>query len=163
LAAEQRHPWGLATLKRSIAAVRLAEGYEDAAAGELAQGGADSGGLGGGCGGGRTPLCMGRGRGRGQIQSERRQQRAEGRGAVAEWAHGVRWGGRAAGGGKRGRGGIKTARGGPAPPAAALPPASRGLPNWSRAAFRTRKSPRSCSSASTPSKRTSPTRTQSSG
>src|SRR5262249_51026121 len=31
LAAEQRHPWGRATLKRSIAAVRLAEGYEDAA------------------------------------------------------------------------------------------------------------------------------------
>src|SRR5262249_35418810 len=36
LAREQQHPWGLATLKCSIAAVTLAKGYDDAAAAQLA-------------------------------------------------------------------------------------------------------------------------------
>jgi DNA-binding CsgD family transcriptional regulator len=36
LACEQRHPWGLATVRRSSAAVRLAERYDDNAATELA-------------------------------------------------------------------------------------------------------------------------------
>jgi DNA-binding CsgD family transcriptional regulator len=46
LAREQQHPWGLATLKRSTAVVRQAEGYDDAAAAQLAQASADYGALG---------------------------------------------------------------------------------------------------------------------
>src|SRR5262249_26203653 len=37
LAATQRHPWGLATVQRSAAVVRLAGGYDEAAAAGLAE------------------------------------------------------------------------------------------------------------------------------
>jgi hypothetical protein len=37
LAAAQRHPWGLATVTRSAAVVKLADGYDEAAAAQLAQ------------------------------------------------------------------------------------------------------------------------------
>jgi len=60
LASEQQHPWGLATLKRSIAVVTLAEGYDDAPAAQLAQASADYGALGLGFESARALLFLGR-------------------------------------------------------------------------------------------------------
>jgi DNA-binding CsgD family transcriptional regulator len=59
LASEQQHPWGLATVKRSMAALRLAEGYDDAAAGQLARASADYGALGLGFESARALLYLG--------------------------------------------------------------------------------------------------------
>jgi DNA-binding CsgD family transcriptional regulator len=60
LASEQQHPWGLATLKRSTGAVRLAEGYDDAAAAQIAQASANYAALGLGFESARAQLYLGR-------------------------------------------------------------------------------------------------------
>jgi DNA-binding CsgD family transcriptional regulator len=60
LASEQRHPWGLATLERSIAMVGLAEGYHDGAAAQLVRASADYGALGLGFECARVLLYLGR-------------------------------------------------------------------------------------------------------
>ena len=60
LAREQQHPWGLATLKRAQAAVRLAEGYDAAAAAQLTEAAAEYRGLGLGFDSARSLLFLGR-------------------------------------------------------------------------------------------------------
>ena len=60
LASAQRHPWGLATLERSIAVLRLADGYDDGTAAQLAQASADYGALGCGFERARVLLYLGR-------------------------------------------------------------------------------------------------------
>jgi len=77
LASEQEHPWGLATLKRSMAVVRLAKGYDDAAAAQLAEASADYGALGLGFESARALLYLGR------VQ-RRAKKRAAARGFLEE-------------------------------------------------------------------------------
>jgi DNA-binding CsgD family transcriptional regulator len=60
LARTQRHPWGLATARRAAAVAHLAEGYDEAVAGELAGAAADYGALGLGFEQARTLLFLGR-------------------------------------------------------------------------------------------------------
>jgi DNA-binding CsgD family transcriptional regulator len=60
LAFLQQHPWGLATVRRSEAAVKLAERYDDSAAAELAAAAADYRALGLGFDSARALLFLGR-------------------------------------------------------------------------------------------------------
>jgi DNA-binding CsgD family transcriptional regulator len=60
LAAAQQHPWGLATVTRSAAVVRLAHGYDEAAAAQLAAAAAAYRALGLGFDAARTLLVLGR-------------------------------------------------------------------------------------------------------
>jgi DNA-binding CsgD family transcriptional regulator len=77
LASEQEHPWGLVTVERSMAVVRLAEGYDEAAAAQLAQAAADYGALGLGFESARALLYLGR------VQ-RRAKKRAAARGCLEE-------------------------------------------------------------------------------
>jgi DNA-binding CsgD family transcriptional regulator len=60
LAREQRHPWGLATARRSTAAVKLTDRYDDHAAAKLAAAAADYRALGLDFDGARSLLYLGR-------------------------------------------------------------------------------------------------------
>ena len=60
LAAAQQHPWGLATAQRSAAVVALADGYDEAAAAQLAQAAAAYRALGLGFDSARALLVLGR-------------------------------------------------------------------------------------------------------
>jgi DNA-binding CsgD family transcriptional regulator len=60
LASDQQHPWGLATVKRARAAVKLAERYDDDAAAELAAAASDYHALGLGFDSARALLFLGR-------------------------------------------------------------------------------------------------------
>ena len=60
LASEQRHPWGLATVRRSTATVKLADRYDDGTAGQLAAAAADYRELGLCFDSARTLLLLGR-------------------------------------------------------------------------------------------------------
>jgi DNA-binding CsgD family transcriptional regulator len=60
LASEQQHPWGLATVRRSTAAVKLAERYDDGAATQLAAAAAEYRRLGLGFDNARALLFLGR-------------------------------------------------------------------------------------------------------
>jgi DNA-binding CsgD family transcriptional regulator len=60
LACEQRHPWGLATVRRSSAAVKLADRYDDGTAAQLAATAVDYRGLGLWFDGARSLLFLGR-------------------------------------------------------------------------------------------------------
>src|SRR5262249_35051702 len=59
LASEQRHPWGLATVRRSMASVKLAERYDDDASRQLAASAAGYRELGLGVDSARAPLFLG--------------------------------------------------------------------------------------------------------
>jgi DNA-binding NarL/FixJ family response regulator len=60
LASEQQHPWGLATLKRSLAVVKLTERYDDGAAAQLTAAAADYRALGIAFDSARSLLFLGR-------------------------------------------------------------------------------------------------------
>jgi DNA-binding CsgD family transcriptional regulator len=77
LAREQQHPWGLATVKRSMAAIRLAEGYDDAAAAQLTRASADYGALGLGFESARALLYLGRLQRRAKKRAAARQALGE--------------------------------------------------------------------------------------
>jgi DNA-binding CsgD family transcriptional regulator len=81
LAREQQHPWGLATLKRSTAAVGLAEGYDEAAAAQMAQASADYGALALGFERARTLLYLGRAQRRAKKRAAARASLEEARSA----------------------------------------------------------------------------------
>jgi ATP/maltotriose-dependent transcriptional regulator MalT len=81
LACEQRHPWGLATLKRSRAAVKLANGSDDRAAGQLAAAAADYRGLGLCFDSARTLLFLGRVQRRSKKQAAARDSLEQARSA----------------------------------------------------------------------------------
>jgi DNA-binding CsgD family transcriptional regulator len=81
LACEQRHPWGLATLKRSLAAVALADGYEDRAAAQLSGAADDYRGLGIGFESARALLFLGRVQRRSKKQAAARDSLEQARSA----------------------------------------------------------------------------------
>jgi len=81
LACEQQHPWGLATVERSSAMVRLAAGYDDVAAAELAQASADYGALGLGFESARALLYLGRVQRRAKKRAAARESLADARSA----------------------------------------------------------------------------------
>src|SRR5262249_44959720 len=72
LASEQRHPWGLATVKRSNAVVKLADRYDDDAAAQLAAAAADYRALGVGFDSARALLFLGRAQRRAKKQAAAR-------------------------------------------------------------------------------------------
>jgi ATP/maltotriose-dependent transcriptional regulator MalT len=84
LARDQRHPWGLATLKRSSGMVRLAAGYDDAAAEQLAQASADYGALGLGFERARGLLYLGRVQRRAKKRAGARESLAQARSAFEQ-------------------------------------------------------------------------------
>jgi DNA-binding NarL/FixJ family response regulator len=91
LASEQVHPWGLATVKRSIAVLTLAGGYDDDAAARLAEASADYGALGLGFESARALLYLGRVQRRAKKRAAARQSLEEARSAFqrlgcAGWA-----------------------------------------------------------------------------
>jgi ATP/maltotriose-dependent transcriptional regulator MalT len=84
LVADQRHPWGLATVRRSTAVVTLADGYDEAAAAELAQAAADYGTLGCAFESARALLFLGRVQRRSKKRAAARQSLEHARSAFAE-------------------------------------------------------------------------------
>jgi len=84
LACEQHHPWGLATLKRSTAAVRLARSYHDAEAAELAAAAADFRALGLDFDSARSLLSLGRVQRRAKKQAAARASLEQARAAFEE-------------------------------------------------------------------------------
>jgi DNA-binding CsgD family transcriptional regulator len=73
LAAAQQHPWALATVARSTAVVALADGYDEAAAAQLAQAAAAYRALGLGFDAARTLLVLGRAQRRAKKRAAARQ------------------------------------------------------------------------------------------
>jgi len=73
LAAAQQHPWGLATADRSAAVVALADGYNQAAAAQLAQAAGAYRALGLGFDAARALLVLGRAQRRAKKRAEARQ------------------------------------------------------------------------------------------
>ena len=84
LSREQQHPWGLATLKRSTAVVKLVDGYDEAAAGELAQAAAAYRALGLDFDGARSLLLLGRVQRRHKKRAAARQSLEQARSAFEQ-------------------------------------------------------------------------------
>jgi DNA-binding NarL/FixJ family response regulator len=84
LASEQQHPWGLATLRRSTAIVKLADRYDDRAAAELAAAVADYRALGLGFDSARTLLFLGRAQRRSKKQAAARDSLEQARSAFEQ-------------------------------------------------------------------------------
>jgi DNA-binding NarL/FixJ family response regulator len=81
LAAAQQHPWGLATVDRSMAVVALAGGYDEAAAARLARAAAAYRTLGLGFDAARTLLVLGRAQRRARKRAAARQSLEQARSA----------------------------------------------------------------------------------
>jgi DNA-binding CsgD family transcriptional regulator len=84
LAAEQQHPWGLATLKRSAAVVELVAGYGDSAAADLAQAAIDYQALGLDFDRARALLFLGRVERRAKKRAAARQSLEQARSAFEQ-------------------------------------------------------------------------------
>src|SRR5262249_51098209 len=81
LASGQQHPWGLATVKRSIAVVGLADSYDEAAAAQLAQAAAEYRALGLDFDSARALLLLGRTQRRYKKRAAARQSLEQARSA----------------------------------------------------------------------------------
>jgi DNA-binding CsgD family transcriptional regulator len=84
LACEQRHPWGLVTVRRSTATVKLTNRYDDAAAAELAAAAADYRALGLGFDSARSLLYLGRVQRRAKKQAAARDSLKQARSAFEQ-------------------------------------------------------------------------------